>query len=271
MEKIKDPAMLLSITDAIALVGISFYFQKQIESLREDLGKITNTMGKLTEKVTSLEKSNKNGDQILIDCKKDINEYKGKISGIMEKIDSISLIEDDIYEISAVMNANKLPIELPSEYRKRSGDRRDSRYPVFQGTQIKGIESEKYNRFDRCERSNRFEKSEPFHNEWSRSSRESERERYEPQKLQSKQNDDSRQFTNRQEFRPDPRQELRQDPRQELRQEPRQELRSEPRQELRSDPRQELRSDPRLDLRQELRSQDINIDDFINEVHDTNK
>jgi len=245
MDKMKDPAMLLATVDTVAIAGISWYFYKRDEEVRETIKKIETQLALLTTDVNTMKKSGNSSEKAVSICNQNINDCKEQVREINNKLDFTRFMEEDIYEIAEVMRSNNMNLQLPSDYRrgKRSGDRRDPRRsPTFQGTQQDEMDY-------RYERTGKYEQS--YHNEWSRPSRESEKEYYR-----------SEESRNRQEVRPQPRY----DQRSEIREQPREQLREQPREQLREPPREQFR-----EQRLEQKVQDLSVDDFINEVRGQEK
>ena len=128
MEKLKDPAMLLSVANSIGLVGSTAYFYKQLEAIRLDMVKMSQTLTAVLRKVAEIEKGEQHksetvhalGDQI-----KRLNEQIERLPSFGD-FDNIDL---DLTEIVDVLMENNISIERPSQASRgrRSGDRRDSR------------------------------------------------------------------------------------------------------------------------------------------------
>jgi len=125
MEKIKDPAMLLSIANSIGLVGTTTYFYKQLESMRTDMVKISQTLGGVIRKMSELEKT----DQHKTESLHSLNDQIKNISTALDDISTPSMNEDldlDLNEIIVVLEEHNIVVERPSQNIKpyRSGDRR---------------------------------------------------------------------------------------------------------------------------------------------------
>ena len=124
MDKLKDPAMILAVTANIGVVGTSAYFYKQLESMRADIIKLSQTVNGLVRKSTEIEK----GDQNKAEALYALND---QIKRINQVVDDFSLTEEnigtDLEEIIAVLGENNIQVERPSQAgrRLRSGDRRD--------------------------------------------------------------------------------------------------------------------------------------------------
>jgi TolA-binding protein len=125
MEKLKDPAMILAITANIGVVGTSAYFYKQLEAIRADLVKMSQTLTGVVRKLAEMEK----GDQHKGEALHTLNDQVKNINQAIEDLPSFESIDNldiDLNEIIAVLEENNIPIERPSQARRiRSGDRRD--------------------------------------------------------------------------------------------------------------------------------------------------
>lgn len=128
MEKLKDPAMLLSVANSIGIVGITAYFYKQLEAQRVDLIKLSTTLTALTRKVAEMEKGEQNKGEVLHSLNNQIKEINQQVED-MASFGDIDNFDIDINEIIAVLEENNIAINRPSQsgrYR-RSGDRRPPR------------------------------------------------------------------------------------------------------------------------------------------------
>lgn len=134
MDKIKDPAMLLSIVNSAALVGTTAYFYKQMEAMRADMLKITQTLSGVVRKLTEIEKTDQHKNESLHALNDQIKSINGALEN-MPSPDVINNLDQDLEEIIEVMEDNNITIERPSQntkpYRnndRRSRSRRDNEY-----------------------------------------------------------------------------------------------------------------------------------------------
>lgn len=160
MEKMKDPAMLLSTADAIALVGVSYYFYKRLESTDAEIARISSGLAGLSNKVMELDKSLKGSDSTFtntfVSTKKLIGDLERKLNDIPSTIPSMEDIyhlEDNIHEIVDALSQKQINVNLSSK--KRSGDRFDER------SSYRELDYDKRTRPDRYDRSDRYR------DEWS--------------------------------------------------------------------------------------------------------
>lgn len=127
MDKFKDPAMLLSIVNSMGLVGTTVYFYKQLEALRLDLTKLSQTMTGALRKIGEMEKGEQHNTEALHALNDQIKRINDQIEDIpsFESVDNADL---DIAEIVAVLEDNNIQVERPSQRiysrGRRSGDRR---------------------------------------------------------------------------------------------------------------------------------------------------
>jgi hypothetical protein len=128
MEKLKDPAMLLSIANSIGLVGTTAYFYKQIEAIRSDMVKISQTLTGVLRKITEMEKGEQNKSEVLHTLTDQIRHINEEINALPlpGTIDNMDL---DLTEILAVLEEHDIIVDRPSQasYGRRSGDRRTPR------------------------------------------------------------------------------------------------------------------------------------------------
>lgn len=127
MDKIKDPAMLLSIINTVALVGSGAYFYRQLESLRSDIVKISNALTGVLKKISDLDR----GGQHQEEAWHALNDQIKKINEQMDNLASLELFEnmdEDITEIITTLAEREIYVDRPSNNQRprRSGDRRVS-------------------------------------------------------------------------------------------------------------------------------------------------
>lgn len=126
MEKLKEPAMLLSVANSIGLVGTTAYFYKQLEVVRVDMIKMSQTLQSVLRKLSDMDKAEQNKGEalhILNDQIKRINDQLEDMPSINE-IDGVDL---DLSEIVSVLSENNIQVERPSQnirHTRRSGDRK---------------------------------------------------------------------------------------------------------------------------------------------------
>jgi TolA-binding protein len=122
MDKFKDPAMLLSIADAVGLVGVTFYFYKQLETMRSDINKTNQNITKIVAKLGEMEKGDQNKNEM-------VQALNDQMKRLGYEIDDLSSLEnnitDDIEEIIKSLESNNIIIERPGQKSKyKSGDRK---------------------------------------------------------------------------------------------------------------------------------------------------
>ena len=127
MEKLKDPAMLLSVANSIGIVGITAYFYKQLEAQRLDLIKLSQTLTAVTRKVAEMEKGEQNKGEALHALNNQIKEVNQQLEN-MPSFDPIDNFDLDLNEIITVLEENNILIDRPSQVvrPRRSGDRRST-------------------------------------------------------------------------------------------------------------------------------------------------
>jgi len=125
MEKLKDPAMLLSVANSIGIVGTTAYFYKQLEAQRLDLIKLSQTLTAVTRKVAEMEKGEQNKGEALHSLNNQIKEVNQQLEN-MPTFEHIENLDQDLTEITSVLEDNDIPIDRPSQVvrpRRRGGDR----------------------------------------------------------------------------------------------------------------------------------------------------
>lgn len=118
MDKIKEPAMMLSLLDAVAIVGIIVYSYKQFEAIQLGMDSTNLTLKNLSKRVME-EKSDK---QERLNY---LTDLVGRFDD-MEKFveENFNNIELDLVEIVDSLAENNIEIDRPSQSKgRRSGDR----------------------------------------------------------------------------------------------------------------------------------------------------
>ena len=128
MEKLKDPAMLLSVANSIGLVGTTAYFYKQLESVRIDMVKMADSLKAIARKMSEMEK----GDQHKNDALHTLNDQVKRIDELVQELPSFEAMDNvdlDLSELYTVLEDNNIVIERPSLQPtygrgRKGGDRR---------------------------------------------------------------------------------------------------------------------------------------------------
>lgn len=125
MEKLKDPAMVLSVTNSIAVVGTTVYFYKQLETIRLDLFKMSQTLQGVLRKIAEEEKKGQQNGEALHLLNEQIKRVEAQIEDIPSFVD-VDNIDADVSEIIATLGDSNIPVERPSRAARYipSGDRR---------------------------------------------------------------------------------------------------------------------------------------------------
>lgn len=128
MEKLKDPAMLLSVANTIGLVGTTAYFYKQLEAIRLDMIKMSQTITGVVRKLAEIEKGEQHKGEVLHTLNDQIKRINQQIEEL-PSFDSIDNLDVDMNELVATLEEHNIIIERPSQVQRprRSGDRRPRR------------------------------------------------------------------------------------------------------------------------------------------------
>lgn len=140
MERLKEPEMLLSVANAAGLVGVVGYFYKQMETIRQDINKVTEFCKVASVKLKELEKTNQGRTE-------DIRNIGSQIKLIG---DQIATFEEDVIpdldEVIHTLEDNKMPIKrqvyVPPQRQKKTS--RSSR--------SRDVDTDRSNRSGRGER-----------------------------------------------------------------------------------------------------------------------
>jgi len=113
MEKIKDPAMILSITNSVGLVGVTAYFYKRLEKLEQmekDNLKLTEMLKTIVGKLNNTDKDNQQKMEAL-------HALNQQVKALTQKVDDLPLddIDDDLAEVVSVLAEKDIFVDLPSQ------------------------------------------------------------------------------------------------------------------------------------------------------------
>ena len=114
MDKYKEPAMLLSTANSIAIVGTSAYFYKQMEAIRTDIIKISQTLTTVVKKVNELDKNDQGRNESLRILNEDIKQLNGSVSDL-PSFEELENVNQDVEEIVATLSEKDIKIALPSK------------------------------------------------------------------------------------------------------------------------------------------------------------
>lgn len=126
MEKLKDPSMILAVTANVGVVGVSAYFYKQLEAIRADLVKMSQTLTGVVRKIAEIEKGDQHKGEALHALNDQIRQINQAIDDL-PSFDRLNDLDEDVNEVVAVLHDNDIVVDRPSQdpRRIRSGDRRD--------------------------------------------------------------------------------------------------------------------------------------------------
>lgn len=130
MEKLKDPAMILSTVNTVGLVGVTAYFYKRLEAMQLDMMKITQTLSGVVKKLSEIEKGEQNRKEVQHALSNQINELNQLIQELPSTND-IENIDTDIEEIiSNIEDQLQVTIDRPSPHQRHHnvGRRNSSQY-----------------------------------------------------------------------------------------------------------------------------------------------
>lgn len=128
MEKIKDPAMILSITNSVGLVGAVAYFYKRLEKLEKveaDLQTTAKTLQAVLVKMRDMEKGDQQKGEVL-------HTLNGQVKLLKEQVDDLPIeeLDTDLAEIVSVLGEHEITVDLPSQVPVAPPPRRGSRAVV---------------------------------------------------------------------------------------------------------------------------------------------
>lgn len=127
MEKIKDPAMVLSVVNSVGLVGVTAYFFKQVESIKADMIKINQNFSTVLRKVSEIDKKDQDKGESIHVLNDQIKKLNEEIS-YLPSLDAFEHIEEDLTDIMDELEQHDIYIEKPvKNYSRRTNDNRDNR------------------------------------------------------------------------------------------------------------------------------------------------
>ena len=120
MDKFKDPAMILSIMDFIAILGTTYHFQTKCNALTAELQKVTQetqtmklTSSTIIQNVAELKQENKQLHGLLRGLSNDISRLSEAVNSLPTTAMTQSLAAD-VDEIAQTLVDNEISVRLPS-------------------------------------------------------------------------------------------------------------------------------------------------------------
>jgi hypothetical protein len=117
MEKLKDPAMLFSLLDMAALIGLTYHFQRKCDTLTGEVTKLTSKLDGALHKIGELSQDNKQLRDLVTGLNRDI----GRINDTVESLPTTSTIRvltSDLEEVTQTLLDNGMTVNLPSRDRR---------------------------------------------------------------------------------------------------------------------------------------------------------
>ena len=135
MEKLKDPAMILSVVNTLGMIGTTAYFFKQIEAIRLDMVKMSQALSGVLRKISETEKGDQHQNEALHTLNDQIKHINDNIQELptfqeLPSFDDFSMLDADIVEILRVLADKDIQIDRPTHVPQgRNMNRRDRHVP----------------------------------------------------------------------------------------------------------------------------------------------
>lgn len=124
MEKIKDPAMALSIVNTVGLIGSSAYFYKCLEEIKKDVVKLNTVVAGIYRKIGDMDKKDVNTVEVLENLNRQVKSLNEAVEELPSVVD-VEQIDEDIDEIVKGLEEKQIIIERAKD--KVSNKRSDRR------------------------------------------------------------------------------------------------------------------------------------------------
>lgn len=115
MDKLKDPGSIIAAVDAVAIVGMFAYFQKEINTLKERIGELENGTKQIATRVID---DSKKADQALADTKSEIQVLK-KTTKSLASVDDVRLLDQDIEKMVGALSKLDKPLSVERTKKKK--------------------------------------------------------------------------------------------------------------------------------------------------------
>jgi len=122
MEALKDKAMYLTVANSVGLFGATTYFYRQLETMKLDMVKISQTLTGIVIKLSEIEK----GDQNKTEALHTLNEQIKRMNDELESIQLIDIIDNDIDELVNVLQDNNINFDRPSQQNKKQNKKQNN-------------------------------------------------------------------------------------------------------------------------------------------------
>jgi len=118
MDKIKDPAIVLSTTSLIGLIGTTTYFFQQLSAIKADMLKMSDALTKLVIQVRDVQKGDEHKHEALHMLGEQVKNINQKIE-LLPSIDDIQDISEDLEGIVETLQDNNIEATLQSQQPKK--------------------------------------------------------------------------------------------------------------------------------------------------------
>jgi hypothetical protein len=113
MEKLKDPAMILSLVNSGGIIASYYTLNKQIEALRTDMTQLTLVLNGLVKKIAEMERGEQNKTEVMQNINQQILTITDQVNDLSGN--DLGAIEQDIREIADTLRDDGFDLDLPSE------------------------------------------------------------------------------------------------------------------------------------------------------------
>jgi len=126
MDKIKEHSSYVTMANTVGIISSAVYFQRQLDVVKADMKKSSQTLTGIVRKLAEIEK----GDQNKTEALHTLNEHVKRMNDALNDIPQIDKIEEDLDEIVNVLTEHNIEVDRPSLHNKKQqnknqGYRRD--------------------------------------------------------------------------------------------------------------------------------------------------
>ena len=115
MDKLKEPAMLLSVVNSVSLVGTTAYFYKQLEAIYAELAKTTQSLTGIVAKITEMERGNQQKSEALHVLGDQLKRVSERISDL-PSLDDVEELEENVQDIVLALEDNDILVERQEKH-----------------------------------------------------------------------------------------------------------------------------------------------------------
>jgi hypothetical protein len=108
MDSFKQPANVIGTANLAGLIGVTYYFYNETQSLRRDLTLVTQQLGAIVSRLNKVVNDETSRTEIVTALRSDLQ-------SVQSTLEEVSTLDTDLEEIVTVLQNNNISVERPSQ------------------------------------------------------------------------------------------------------------------------------------------------------------